>query len=79
MDFTVEDIVSDWWNIIINCTPESGTLFSSGSEVVTCKATDEAGNESGDGCQFTVVVIGNKQKNNALTNQLLRHTVFGQN
>lgn len=38
----------------VSCTPPSGTVFTSGSTVVTCSATDRAGNSARG--QFTVTV-----------------------
>ena len=56
--FSVDDIVSDVSDIIISCTRSSNTLFTIGTTVVTCDATDLVGNTSAD-CQFSVIVAGN--------------------
>ena len=50
----VSDNVSDPGNITVVCSPASGSNFPAGDTVVTCTATDEAGNESS--CMFTVTV-----------------------
>ena len=40
----------------VTCDPASNTQFMSGSNTVTCSATDTAGNTGT--CQFTVTVQG---------------------
>ena len=39
---------------VLVCTPPSGSFFPQGTTIVTCTATDAAGNQST--CQFPVVV-----------------------
>ncbi|MCI0596224.1 MAG: HYR domain-containing protein [candidate division Zixibacteria bacterium] len=41
----------------ISCTPPSGSTFPAGTTIVTCIATDAAGNK--DTCQFNVNVVDN--------------------
>ena len=57
-DFIVDDNVSAESEISIICSRLSYTLFAIGTTVVSCSATDEAGNPSED-CQFNVTVAGN--------------------
>ena len=59
MDFTVDDNVSAVSDISISCTRTSNTLFTIGTTVVTCDATDLVDNTS-VGCEFSVIVAGNK-------------------
>ncbi|HUU45787.1 MAG TPA: HYR domain-containing protein [Acidobacteriota bacterium] len=42
--------------VMVECTPASGSFFPGGTTVVTCVATDAAGNA--DTCRFTVTVTG---------------------
>ena len=56
--FIVEDIVSPDSDISILCTHVSGIVFAIGTTVVSCSATDEAGNPSAN-CPFSVIVEGN--------------------
>jgi hypothetical protein len=41
-------------SVTLNCTPASGTFFNVGRTVVTCRATDNAGNASS--CTFNVTI-----------------------
>lgn len=47
-------------NPTIVCLPPSGSLFPRGTTIVTCTATDAAGNQSS--CQFPVTVTEKKRK-----------------
>ena len=58
-DFTVaDDINADMSDISIICSRVSNTMFAFGTTIVTCHATDLAGNTSADDCQFSVTVLG---------------------
>jgi hypothetical protein len=39
---------------VVNCIPVSGAMFALGANLVTCTATDGAGNTNS--CSFTVTV-----------------------
>jgi hypothetical protein len=41
-------------NPVVNCIPVSGAMFALGANLVTCTATDGAGNTNS--CSFTVTV-----------------------
>ncbi len=48
-------------NVTVVCTPVSGSTFALGTNMVTCIATDGAGNSNV--CSFTVTVVGNALPN----------------
>ena len=53
--FTVTATDNNDASVAIVCTPPSGSLFTAGTNVVTCTAMDAAGNSSS--CVFNVVVL----------------------
>jgi hypothetical protein len=42
-------------NVVVSCTPDSGSTFNIGTNAVTCTASDDSGNSAS--CQFQVIVI----------------------
>jgi hypothetical protein len=53
--FTVTATDNNDTNVVISCTPPSGSLFPAGTNTVTCVATDAAGNSNT--CMFQVIVL----------------------